>query len=296
MSDFGVDAGINLRIGTDEDGRSSVDKIFDDSYREWATGRILKPAFSATAALGSIAAVYIQEGPAQNRQWEIRRFVANIAYPVGVTPPGVVTTSANQSGTGAASAITLTVPAVPGQINQVSSFTVSGTGATAGSTIQITLAGVQGGTQTFDYVVPAGAAVAAPTLEVNFNPPLVASAANTAIVLTVPSFGAGNLASAAEIEAQTVTGSVQVFLFSDPGGLGMISPTTLSEMTLLWSWTSAPVLPINQLWGRDEVTAIFPDNVVLVFVNNGPSFTLSGQMQVLDRPIYLPHLAPSRLV
>lgn len=158
-------------------------------------------------------------------QWEVEQ-VDVFANDPFMQAAGTTLVQGNQAGTGAASAITLTVPAQAGKTNQVSGFTVSGTGATAGSTIVITLAGVQGGTQSFDYVVPAGAAVAAPTLEVTFNPPLVASGPNVAIVLTVPSFGAGNLQSAAELEAQVSSGGqvvAAVFAGRAPDAAQLIS-------------------------------------------------------------------------
>ena len=96
----------------------------------------------------------------------------------------------------AAAANNQTLAAATGKRTYISGFTVTGTGATAASTIAITVTGV-GVTFTYHYVVPAGAGVAAPTLIVEFSRPIPASADNTAIVVAVPSFGAGNLAASA---------------------------------------------------------------------------------------------------
>jgi hypothetical protein len=123
--------------------------------------------------------------------------------PVPVTP-GPIPTGATPvtaaSGNVAASAATISLPAVSGRTNYVSGFSVTGLGATGAATLQITLGSLIGSvTQTYIYEVPAGATTAAPTLIVTFAPPLPASAANTAITLTVPSFGSGNTNASANI-------------------------------------------------------------------------------------------------
>ena len=289
IPDIGISAGIEFDI----DGSQTQDQkqTLDDAWLEWSKERTLKVPFFINAAIGTTA-VEIGDGPQRGRYWSIVRMTASPAYPVGAQLPaaGSTTVSANQAGTGAATPITLTVPAVAGQTNQVSSFTVSGTGATAGSTITITLAGVQGGTQTYDYVVPAGAAVAAPTLQVTFNPPVQATGPNVAIVLTVPSFGAGNLASAAELEAQSVilAGGLDMFLFGSSGGTGMVQPVQMSSMELLWQWGFVPVgvslLPILNTWTDYQQTVYYPEKLVFV-VNAATASAISGQVQVVDRAI-----------
>jgi hypothetical protein len=74
----------------------------------------------------------------------------------------------------------------------VSGFEVTGAGATSAAVVTVTVAGLLGGTRHYTYTFPAGATVACTPLVVAFNPPLPASAANTAIVVTCPSGGAGN--------------------------------------------------------------------------------------------------------
>jgi len=207
-------------------------------------------------------------------QWEVGQ-VDVFANDPFTQAAGTTTVQANQQGTGAASAIVLTVPAQGGKTNQVSGFQVTGTGATAGSTIVITLTGVQGGTQSFDYVVPAGAAAAAPTLEVTFNPPLVASGLNTAIVLTVPSFGAGNLNSAADLDAQVVSGG-QVVAAVFAGKLP--APETLISGAPPSSDCIAPALSVpfvQQFGGRISVLRGAQTHLYVIVPNQGGLSLLS---------------------
>lgn len=93
---------------------------------------------------------------------------------------------------GAAAQITATLPAVAGQTTYLAGFYVDGLGATAGSVIEVTVSGALGGSFTRKMTIPAGAGVAVTPLEMNFTRPIPSSAVNTAIVVTVPTFGAGN--------------------------------------------------------------------------------------------------------
>ena len=72
---------------------------------------------------------------------------------------------------------------------------MSALGATGATSVTLTIAGLLGGNRTYTVIVPAGA-----TLPVNpfpliekFDPPLAASAPNTAITVTLPALGAGAL-------------------------------------------------------------------------------------------------------
>lgn len=97
------------------------------------------------------------------------------------------------SGDVAAAAATVTFAAVAAKTNYLAGFDITGGGATAASVIQATVVGLLGGTRTINIPVPAGATLGiVPIVEI-FNPPLPASAANIAIVVSAPSFGAGNL-------------------------------------------------------------------------------------------------------
>lgn len=103
----------------------------------------------------------------------------------------------NSSAVVAAAAAVATL-AAPGATltNYIEGFDVTGMGATAAVSVSVVVSGLLGGSLSFVCPVVAGATVANPRLTVTFPHPLPASAANTAIVVTVPSFGAGNLAAA----------------------------------------------------------------------------------------------------
>jgi hypothetical protein len=78
-------------------------------------------------------------------------------------------------------------------------FTASG--ATAASVVTATLTGLAGGVSPLDYIiaVPAGVDAAVTPLMISFNPPLAASAVDTAITLSVPALGSGNTAAVATL-------------------------------------------------------------------------------------------------
>ncbi len=103
------------------------------------------------------------------------------------------------SSTGAAQANNCTLAAsAGGQRTYICGFVITGGGATAASFIDVTVTGLLGGTATYKLFIPAGAATTPITpLSVHFSQPLPSSATNTAIVVNVPSFGAGNLHAAA---------------------------------------------------------------------------------------------------
>lgn len=127
---------------------------------------------------------------------------AGAAHVGGVAddPPGASSTGQtplSASAANAAAANDCTLAGAAGKTTYITGFAVTGGGATAASLISVTLTGTIGGTLNFKLPIPAGAAVAVTPLIVSFARPLAASAANTAIVLNVPSFGAGNTAAAA---------------------------------------------------------------------------------------------------
>lgn len=103
------------------------------------------------------------------------------------------TQDAIATATGAASSMTPTLAAIAGRTNFITGFMVDGLGATAASVIEVTITGLVGGNTLRRKVnIPAGATSAITPVQVDFARPIPASAPNTAIVLTVPSFGAGN--------------------------------------------------------------------------------------------------------
>ncbi len=85
-----------------------------------------------------------------------------------------------------------TLGAAAGLTTFITGFQCTASGSTAALAVTVTVAGVVGGTESFTFVFPIGAMVAANPLLVNFPTPLAASAQNTAIVVTLPAGGTGN--------------------------------------------------------------------------------------------------------
>lgn len=115
---------------------------------------------------------------------------------------GVTSTAANKSATSAVvtnAAASAALGAVAARTNYVTGIEVTGTGATAAGAVTVTLAGTIGGTLNYVLPIPAGADVAITPLILTFWPPLQGAAANAAVTLTAPAFGAGNTRAAAVI-------------------------------------------------------------------------------------------------
>lgn len=108
-------------------------------------------------------------------------------------------TFASASATGANSAIAPALPAVAGKTNYIMGFNVTADGSTTATAGTVTLTGLLGGTLSFAFSWPTGAAIGAVPLTVQFPFPIPASAANTAITLNVPAGGAGNTITAANL-------------------------------------------------------------------------------------------------
>lgn len=96
------------------------------------------------------------------------------------------------SGTVAAGAAVATIPAVAGKTAYITGFTITSTGSTAAAVVAPTIVGLISGTATFAYASVAGVTLSNQPLIVPFYPAVPASAVNTAIVVTLPSLGAGS--------------------------------------------------------------------------------------------------------
>ena len=115
---------------------------------------------------------------------------------VSVTQEGNVPSGATKvdasSGNVANSAAAAALPAVASVLNYLTGFEVTASGATAGLPVIVTAVGLLGGTLSWIFTFPAGVLVGAEPLVVKFDPPIPASAANTAITVSCPAGGAGN--------------------------------------------------------------------------------------------------------
>jgi hypothetical protein len=107
-------------------------------------------------------------------------------------PAPAVLTDVSNSNVGAASAIAGTLPATPGRTNYLAGFEVTGSGATVGLVITVTVTGVVGGPLSYVLPVVAGALLGNGPLVITFPRPIPATGPNVAIAVSVPSFGLGN--------------------------------------------------------------------------------------------------------
>jgi hypothetical protein len=96
---------------------------------------------------------------------------------------------------GAAQSNAASLAATANRTNYLEGFDITGGGATAASVIEVSVTGLAAGTLKYELNILAGATGpmnAQGGFSVRFPQPLPASAVNTAITVTVPSFGAGN--------------------------------------------------------------------------------------------------------
>lgn len=114
------------------------------------------------------------------------------SIPFGATPVAAVATTAN-------ALATATLPAVVGKTNYVTSIQVTGLGPTAAGFGNAQLTGVLGGAINHYLNAPAAPAACSPII-VNYNPPLPASALNTAISLALGALGAGSASQSVSIQ------------------------------------------------------------------------------------------------
>jgi hypothetical protein len=120
----------------------------------------------------------------------IQAQLAQLTSP-SILPVGATQLTGQVSGNNASQIVTFT--GVPGRTIYLAGFQVAGLGATAAFNNFIQVTGLVGGSVSWGYGVPAGVGVAAPTMPVNFIPPLVASGPGQSVVITLFAFGAGNV-------------------------------------------------------------------------------------------------------
>jgi hypothetical protein len=106
-------------------------------------------------------------------------------YPQNSTP--LIAGSGNVANASAAATLTGTATTTV----YLAGFEITGSGATVGAPVTVTVAGLLGGTRSYTYTFVAGALAGNLPLIVDYLPPLPASAINTAIVVTCPASGAG---------------------------------------------------------------------------------------------------------
>jgi len=107
-------------------------------------------------------------------------------------PAGAAALAASSGNVANGAAVATLSASSNGKTTYISGFTITASGATAASVVTATITGLLGGTLSYTISVPAGVTTGIVPLSVAFNPPLPASAAQTAISVTLPALGAGN--------------------------------------------------------------------------------------------------------
>ncbi len=156
--------------------------------------------FNAQTSAGATT-LYVTggEGVMMGATTAVAGTAGNPALPSGAT--AVVASSGNVANATAAASL----PAVAGKTNYVTGFEITGGGATVAALVTATLSGLVGGvTLSYVFGAPLGVAVPAAPLVVEFGQPIPASAANTAITLSMPALGAGNTNAAVNINGYVV--------------------------------------------------------------------------------------------
>lgn len=110
----------------------------------------------------------------------------------GITPIPGSSQLAATSGNAAAAIATATLAAAAGKTTYLTGFDITGSGATAGLPVVVTIANLLTGALTYTYTAAVGVLVANVPLSIRFPVPIPANAVNTAITVTCPSLGAGN--------------------------------------------------------------------------------------------------------
>jgi len=153
------------------------------------------------------AAQYVPPGGAiQDYQQKGNGYLGTQGDPMAVGPAyygAGVTAETAASGVVSAATATATLATGATVTTNITGFSITGGGATSGSLVTCTVAGVITGTLSYVIAVPTGATLGIPVLARTFNPPIPASAVNTAIVVSCPTFGSGNTAASINAEGFT---------------------------------------------------------------------------------------------
>jgi len=118
-------------------------------------------------------------------------------YPTGDTGKRATPVASSSGNVANASAVATLAAGGANVMTYISGFECTCGGSTAAATVNVTVTGILGGTMTYSFSTATGVDAPSPPLVVEFNPPLQASALNTAIVVTIPALGGGNAHAAA---------------------------------------------------------------------------------------------------
>lgn len=107
-------------------------------------------------------------------------------YPTGATPLAVASRSL------ANGVATATLASAIGRTVYITGFEVTGSGATLGLPVTVTVANTLGGTLSYTYCAGAGVLLANTPLFVAYAPGIPASGTNVSIAVSCPALGLGN--------------------------------------------------------------------------------------------------------
>jgi hypothetical protein len=105
-------------------------------------------------------------------------------------PAGAVSLT-NSSGNQANAAANATLAGAAAKFTWLTGFEVTGSGATTGLVVTVTVTGTIGGTLFYTYTFTAGVLLPNTPLIIEFTKPIQSSAVNTSIVVNCPASGAG---------------------------------------------------------------------------------------------------------
>ncbi len=152
---------------------------------------------SAVAVLGPLTDVQLRANPVPVSGPLTDTQLRATPVPVSGFPtwpyPAAATPIAAQSAVIANAVASVTLAAAASKFTYLTALQIFGTGATASTVVLATITGLLGGTMTIPVVVPAGVGVALTPVILPFDMPLRSSAVNTAIVVSLPALGVGNL-------------------------------------------------------------------------------------------------------
>lgn len=252
MIEVEVDAAVNLTNKVDELNKRLAKLEHDQP-------RTLKVPVGLSGTQSSV----VVGGPSQGRQWQIRR--------VQLDAPAASST-ASLFGSG-----TVTNPAF-----NVGVASIGAANFTSGGFYTVTVTngyGTTPGTIFGNVRLQVGST----TIVSGLGPVLNAQASQT---VTIPNvyIPANTTLRTSTAAADSAGGAIyESSILAVPAGVGgivMYSDESLSQASLLWEFASSPV---SETFGRDEMTLVFPEVLVIDTLQAGSA--LAGSVQVIDMPV-----------
>jgi hypothetical protein len=153
--------------------------------------KIMRKVILLAAAVGALLSLAMMYALAQAPSPGASGPATGTGYPAGAIPLSTAVSSADTSTS------TASLFALPGRVDYVCGFAVSGLGATAATPVTVTVGQVVSGvpglgtTLSYAYVFTGSATTINAPISTNFSPCLPTTAINTTITITVPG-AAGN--------------------------------------------------------------------------------------------------------